>query len=338
MKRVRPGWLLALVVAAALCLIRPAAAVAHETRPAVLELRETAPERYDVLWRTPLFEGQRLPFALRFPEDVRQVTPPLLIQWPDWHLESWRVAVPGGLVGKTLYVAGHDATTAGVVVRLFNRDGTEWSAVVTPNHDRLVLGGQTAAGADLADAVQLGVRHILYGPDHLLFVLGLLCLAQTRLMLVKTVTAFTLAHSLTLAAATLGLVVVPVEPVNAVVGLSILFLGPEIVRMRRGQTSLAIRRPYLAAFTFGLLHGLGFAGGLTGLGLSRDALVTMLVGFNLGVEIGQLAFVGVLLAVSASVARLAVGWPHWLGYAPAYLVGSAGAYFTIARTAVLLGV
>ena len=183
MKRLRLGWLLALAVATALCLTQPAAAVAHETRPAVLELRETAPERYDVLWRTPLFEGQRLPFALRFPEDVRQVTPPLLIQWPDWHLESWRVAVPGGLVGKTLYVAGHDATTAGVVVRLFNRDGTAWSAVVTPNHDRLVLGSQTAAGADFADAVLLGMRHILYGPDHLLFVLGLVCLAQTRLML-----------------------------------------------------------------------------------------------------------------------------------------------------------
>jgi len=337
MRRLRRTCLFAVAVVAALCLARPAAAWAHETRPAVLELRETAPERYDVLWRTPLFEGQRLPFALNFPEDVRQLTPPLLVQWPDWHLESWRAAAPGGLVGKTLYFSGHDATTAGVVVRLVGRDGKQWSAVVTPNHDRLVLGGQTAAGAAFDDAVLLGMRHILYGLDHLLFVLGLLCLAQTRLMLLKTVTAFTVAHSLSLAAATLGLVAAPVAPVNAVVGLSILFLGPEMVRARRGQTSLTISRPYLAAFAFGLLHGLGFAGGLVGLGLSRQALVATLLGFNLGVEIGQLAFVGVLLAVTASVVRLAVRWPQWLGYAPAYLVGSAGAYFTIARTAVLLG-
>lgn len=337
MRRLGRVFRVVLPLAAALWLALPAAASAHETRPAVLELRETGPGRYDVLWRTPLFEGQRLPFALRFPEDARQLTPPLLAQWPDWHLESWRVAVPGGLVGKTLFFKGHDASTAGVVVRLVGRDGKQWSAVVTPNHDNLVLGGQTAAGADFADAVGLGVRHILYGLDHLLFVLGLLCLARTRLMLVKTVTAFTLAHSLTLAAATLGVVAVPAEPVNAAVGLSILFLGPEMVRARRGQMSLTIRRPYLAAFAFGLLHGFGFAGGLAGLGLSRQALVATLVGFNLGVEIGQLAFVCVLLAVAASVVRLAGRWPRWLDNAPAYLVGSAGAYFTIARTAVLLG-
>jgi hypothetical protein len=315
----------------------PAMSLAHETRPAVLELRETAPGHYDVLWRTPLYEGQRLPFEVRFPEGVRQLTAPLLVSWPDWHLESWRLVAPGGLVGKRLVFSGHDASTAGVVVRLVSLDGRVSSAVVTPNRDSLLLAGQGAAGAAFADAVLLGVRHIAYGIDHLLFILGLLCLTPARLMLLKTITAFTVAHSLTLAAAVFGFIEVPAEPVNAVVGLSILFLGPEIICRLRGQTSLTVRRPYLAAFAFGLLHGLGFAGGLAGLGLSREALVTTLVGFNVGVEIGQLGFVLTLLAVLASVRRLGVSWPHWLEYGPAYLVGSAGAYLTIARTAVMLG-
>ena len=329
--------LFSLVLALALSLAGPAASLAHETRPAVLELRETSPGSYDVLWRTPLYEGQRLPFAVRFPAGVRQLTPPLLVAWPDWHLESWRIVAPGGLVGQRLTFAGHDASTAGVVVRLVSRDGSVSSAVVTPNLDSLLLAGQGATGAALADAVLLGVRHIAYGIDHLLFILGLLCLTPARLMLVKTITAFTVAHSLTLAAAVFGLVAVPAEPVNAAVGLSILFLGPEIVCRLRGQTSLTVHRPYLAAFAFGLLHGLGFAGGLAGLGLSREALATTLVGFNVGVELGQLGFVLALLALVASVRRLGVSWPRWLDYGPAYLVGSAGAWLTIARTAVMLG-
>ncbi len=331
------GLAVAAVVLAGL-LAAPVSAHAHETRPAVLELRQTAPERFDVLWRTPLYEGQRLPFVLRLPEGAKQISPPIVMSLPDWHLESWRVAAPGGLVGKRILFSGHDATTAGVVVRYFGLDGRESSAVVTPDKDGLTLAGQGSAGADFTDAVALGLRHIGYGLDHLLFVLGLVCLARGGWRLVETVTAFTVAHSLTLAAAALGVVSVRAEPVNAVVALSILFLGPEMVRLARGQTSLAIRRPAAVAFAFGLLHGLGFAGGLSGFGLSREALVVTLLGFNLGVEIGQLAFVAVLLAVVASLSRLGVSWPAWAGYAPAYVVGTAGAYLTIARTAVMLGV
>ncbi|MHC1789629.1 HupE/UreJ family protein [Solidesulfovibrio sp.] len=326
-----------MVLAGLLWLAVPTPSAAHETRPAVLDLRETSPGQYDVLWRTPLYEGQRLPFAVHFPEGVRQITAPLLLAWPDWHLESWRLAAPGGLAGRRIAFSGHDASTAGVVVRLASLSGSASSAVVTPNRDSLILAGQGAAGAAFADAVLLGVRHIGYGIDHLLFILGLLCLTPARGMLVATVTAFTVAHSLSLAAAVLGFVEVPAGPVNAVVALSILFLGPEIVSRQRGRTSLTIRRPYLAAFGFGLLHGLGFAGGLAGLGLSREALATTLIGFNAGVEIGQLAFVCILLAVTASLRRLGIVRPGWLAYAPAYLVGSAGAYLTIARTAVMVG-
>lgn len=311
-------------------------ALAHETRPALLELRETAPERYDVLWRTPLYEGVRLPFDLRFPEGARLLGAPRTVALPDWHVETWRLAVDGGLAGKKILFRGHDATTAGVVVRFFPREGPAQTVLVPPSRDAAVLGAGGQAG--LADFVFSGVRHILYGIDHLLFILGLLCLVSGWRQLVKTVTAFTVAHSLTLAAATLGLVAVPVAAVNAAVGLSILFLGPEIVRRLRGQSSLTVRWPWVAAFAFGLLHGFGFAGSLAGLGLGRKDLVVALLGFNCGVEIGQLGFVFVLLLLVASLARLEVRFPRWASLVPAYLVGSAGAYLTFSRTCILLGI
>lgn len=312
----------------------PAAALAHETRPAYLELRETAPGRYDVLWRTPLYEGLRLPFDLRFPDDVHALGEPRLVDLPDWHLETWRVAAMDGLSGKKLLFRGHDATTAGVVVRLRLLDGTDWSGVVPPSRDGIVLG---AAGGGFGDYLLSGVRHIAYGIDHLLFILGLLCIVTSRMLLVETVTAFTIAHSLTLAAATFGWIRVPVDAVNAAVGLSILFLGPEVVRRVRGQSSLTIRWPWLAAFAFGLLHGFGFAGSLAGLGLPRRDLLVALVGFNCGVEIGQLGFVFLLLALAASLERLDVRLPAWTRLVPGYVVGSAGAYLAISRTALLLG-
>jgi hydrogenase/urease accessory protein HupE len=307
---------------------------AHETRPAILELRETAPGRYDVLWRTPLYEGLRLPFDLRFPEGSVILAAPRTVDLPDWHVETWRMAADGGLAGKKILFRGHDATTAGVVVRFFPRDGSPQTLVVPPSREAALLGGGSAG---FGDFLLSGVRHILYGLDHLLFILGLLCLVSGWRALLATVTAFTLAHSLTLAMATLGLVTVPVEAVNAAVGLSILFLGPEIVRRQRGEESLTVRWPWLAAFAFGLLHGFGFAGSLAGLGLSRGDLVVALVGFNCGVEIGQLGFVFGLLGLTASLTRLDVRFPPWAALAPAYVVGSAGAYLTFARTAVLWG-
>ncbi|MEL7638520.1 MAG: HupE/UreJ family protein [Solidesulfovibrio sp.] len=309
-------------------------ALAHETRPAYLELREAAPGRYDVLWRTPLYEGLRLPFDLRLPEGTRPLAAPRTVDLPDWHLETWRVEAEGGLEGKKILFRGHDATTAGVVVRLIPLDGPPRTLVVPPSRDAAVLGG---APAGFVDFLCSGLRHILYGIDHLLFILGLLCLVSGWRALFATVTAFTVAHSLTLAAASFGLVTVPVAAVNAVVALSILFLGPEIVRRRRGEASLTVRWPWLAAFAFGLLHGFGFAGSLTGLGLSSRELVPALLGFNCGVEMGQLGFACLLLGLGATLARLDFHLPPWAGLVPAYVVGTAGAYLTLARTAVFWG-
>jgi hydrogenase/urease accessory protein HupE len=181
-----------------------------------------------------------------------------------------------------------------------------------------------------------GMRHILFGADHLLFVLGLLLIVRNGWMLVKTVTAFTVAHSITLAIATLGYAQAPALPLNAAIALSILFLGPEIVRSWRGETSFTIRHPWVVAFAFGLLHGFGFASALTSAGLPRSELPLALLSFNVGVELGQLGFVALVLATERAFPILEIRWPRWAQALPGYTVGSLGAFWTVQRVALLL--
>jgi hypothetical protein len=175
----------------------------------------------------------------------------------------------------------------------------------------------------------------LTGVDHLLFVLGLLLIVHDRWMLVKTITAFTVAHSITLAVATLGYASAPLAPLYAAIALSILFLGPEIMRERRGETSVTLRHPWVIAFSFGLLHGFSFASGLTDLGLARSEIPWALVCFNVGVEIGQLFFVALILLLVRSFRVLEIRWPRWAVALPPYTIGSLGAYWTIQRLVIL---
>jgi hydrogenase/urease accessory protein HupE len=186
--------------------------------------------------------------------------------------------------------------------------------------------------------LNLGVEHIWLGVDHLLFVFGLLLLVKSRWMLLKTVTAFTVAHSITLALATLGYAHLPGPPLNAAIALSILILGVEVVRSRGGKTSITILHPWIVAFAFGLLHGFGFASGLSGLGLPAVDIPLALVMFNVGVEIGQVSFVLLILLLERSFRQLEVRWPRWVQALPGYTVGSLGAFWTIQRAAMLLGI
>ena len=189
----------------------------------------------------------------------------------------------------------------------------------------------------IAAYTRLGVVHIALGLDHLLFVLGLLFIVSSPMMLLKTITAFTLAHSITLGIATLGFARAPELPLNAVIALSILFIGPEIVRVLRGETSFTIRRPWVVAFAFGLLHGFGFASGLTAMGLPANEIPLALLFFNIGVELGQLGFVLLVLGLARSFRSLEIKWPRWAELAPGYAVGTLGALWFIERTAILLG-
>jgi hydrogenase/urease accessory protein HupE len=175
----------------------------------------------------------------------------------------------------------------------------------------------------------LGMEHILLGFDHLLFVLGLLLIVDRRWVLVKTITAFTVAHSLTLALSVLAVVHVPQAPLNTAIAMSILFLGPEIVRKWRGQTSLTIRHPWVVAFVFGLLHGIGFASGLSVTGLPQSEIPSALLFFNVGVEAGQMFFVLVAVTLGMSVRTLELDRTPWVTRVPAYVVGTLGAFWTI---------
>jgi hypothetical protein len=181
----------------------------------------------------------------------------------------------------------------------------------------------------------LGVEHILGGVDHLLFVLGLLLLVRGPWLLVKTITAFTVAHSITLAAAALGWVRVQQAPVEAVIALSILFLAGELARQRDGKAGVMQRFPWIVAFTFGLLHGFGFAGALREVGLPETDIPLALLTFNVGVEIGQLVFVGVVLLLLAGFRRLKLTVPVWANAAPAYGIGTIAAFWTLQRVAPL---
>ena len=216
-------------------------------------------------------------------------------------------------------------------------DGRNWTTIVRPSQPWVEMAASQTWLETVGSYVMEGVRHILYGPDHLLFVLGLMLIVKGRWMLLKTVTAFTVAHSITLAIATFGYANVPALPLNAAIALSILFLGPEIVRAWRGETSFTIRHPWVVAFAFGLLHGFGFATALTSAGLPRQELPLALVSFNVGVELGQLGFIAVVLAAQQTLRALQIHWKSWVKLIPGYAVGSIGAFWTLERVAVLFG-
>jgi hydrogenase/urease accessory protein HupE len=312
-------------------------AQAHEARPAYLELKETGPGQYSVLWRTPVLAGRRLPVALSLPEGVSDLRPPAVQELADSLVERrWIDAGPGGLAGKRIEFPGLQFTITDVLARVELQDGRSWTTIARPLAPWIEV---TAAQSkwQVADSFLLeGIRHILYGADHLLFVLGLLLIVRNGWTLVKTITAFTVAHSITLATAALGYAQVPAPPVEVAIALSILFLGPEIVRRWQGETSFTIRNPWVVAFAFGLLHGFGFASALTSAGLPSSDIPLALLCFNVGVELGQLAFVGFVLALERAFRLIPVAWPGWVRLAPGYAVGSMGAFWLIQRMAVLV--
>jgi HupE / UreJ protein len=318
--------------------LMPLASFAHEARPAYLELKETAPGQFFVLWRTPVLAGMRLPFVLQMPEGISDVKPPSVDELADSLVERrWIDAGPNGLAGKRIEISGLQLTITDAVVRVEFLDGRTIQAIARPSQPWIEIAATQSQWEVMGTYMVEGIRHILFGADHLLFVLGLLLIVGNRWMLVKTVTAFTVAHSITLAVATLGYASAPALPLNAAIALSILFLGPEIVRVWRGETSFTIRHPWVVAFAFGLLHGFGFATAMTSAGLPQQDLPVALLAFNVGVELGQLGFVALVLAMGRSFRVLGVRWPRWVEAFPGYTVGALGAFWTIQRVALLIG-
>jgi len=326
MKRilVRVGlWLGLLMVACA--------APAHESRPAYLEINELTPNRYTVLWRTPSIAGMPLPVRLQLPPDVRNLSPPAIRDLSDSRIESRLVESPDGLAGKRIAFVGLQGTITDVLVRVQLANGTQTSALIHPSNAWVEIPREEGWMTVARTYVAYGIEHILGGVDHLLFVLALLLVVRGWRRMVATVTAFTVAHSLTLAAATLGWVNVPGPPVEAAIALSIVFVAVEIVQGMNGRPGPIAQAPWLVAFCFGLLHGFGFAGALADVGLPQQAIPLALLCFNIGVEIGQLIFVAIALAAIALLRRLPLTMPRWAPYAVPYAIGSLATFWVFER-------
>lgn len=326
----------AVTAAALAALLAMAPAKAHELQPGFLELREVGTDRYDVLWKLPSVGGARMQIAPVFPAGCRTPGETRTERVGTAWLSTARLECPQGLAGRTIAIDGLEAYSTDVLLRLQHADGSIETHVLKPIAPEVTLRSAGDAGRGAGAYLYLGIEHILLGIDHLLFVLGLLLIVRDRWMLVKTVTAFTAAHSITLAVATFGVATVAPAPLNAAIALSILFLGPEIVRRWRGQTSFTIRHPWVVAFAFGLLHGFGFASGLAQLGLPDTEIPLALLLFNVGVEIGQLGFVLLILLLERAFRQLDIHWPTIVARLPGYLVGTLGAFWTLQRVTILL--
>jgi hydrogenase/urease accessory protein HupE len=312
-------------------------AQAHDSRPAYLELNETAPGRYEVLWRTPLNAGMRLPVVLKFLGDTRNITAPSLKEFAGLLLERrWIDAGKNGLAGKRIEFVGLQATITDVLVRVQALDGTHTTSLVHPSQPWVEIAPSQGIAGIAATYLLHGFEHIVFGTDHLLFVLGLMLMVHDLWTLLKTITAFTVAHSITLAAASLGYAHVPAPPLEAGIALSIMFVGVEVLRSWRGETSLTLRQPWLIAFAFGLVHGLGFASGLISLGLPQGDIPVALLMFTIGVEAGQLSFVALMLLLVRYFDLLRIHWPRPARTVPAYVVGSVGAFWTIDRIVAMI--
>ncbi|MBI1359987.1 MAG: HupE/UreJ family protein [Alphaproteobacteria bacterium] len=332
-----------LVCLMSLCALASAApaALAHEIRPAFLQIEETDPDTYDLMWKTPAQGDMRLALNVELPDACSNVSDPRSTLVDGAVIQRWRTKCQGGLVGKDIRIENLGASLTDVIVRYEPMEGRART---------LRLNGATPHGAIPARQgwqevaftyFRLGVEHIAFGFDHLLFVLCLLILVGDLKRLLGAITAFTVAHSLTLAGTTFGWLKLSSAPVEASIALSIAFVAAEIVRTRRGAGSLTQRWPWLASFSFGLLHGFGFASALRQIGIPDDAAPLALLFFNLGVEAGQVMFVVLVLAAGFGGRMLmrlgapaqAVAWPY---RAAPYVAGGLAGFWFIERTARIL--
>lgn len=317
---------------AVICVGTPTAS-AHEVRPSYLELTEDAPGEFSVLLKTPMQGNARLALAAAFSGTVEEISPIVSRPTGDAMVQTWRMRAIDPLAGQSISIDGLQNTMTDALVRVAFANGETWTERLTPRVPMATIPAHPTALATAWTYLQLGIEHILLGFDHLLFVLALLILTQGTWRLVKTITAFTVAHSITLALATFGLVNVPGPPVEATIALSIVFVALEIVRVRQGQESLTARAPWLVAFAFGLLHGLGFAGALSEIGLPTGQIPLALLFFNLGVEAGQLLFVVAVLCLVALSRRGLRALPRWSNLVPPYAIGTIAMFWVFERIA-----
>jgi hydrogenase/urease accessory protein HupE len=306
---------------------------ADELRPAYLQLTEQEPGVFSVLWKVPARGQQRLSLDVSFDRAHAVVQKPVEGFVSGSHIQQWKVRFDKPLAGTRIAIENLDRMSTEVLLRIEYHDGTSLTHRLTPAAPEYVVADKPTVGQTMYTYLALGIQHILLGADHLLFVLALLLLINNTRKLILTISAFTISHSITLSLASLHIIDIPVPPVEAIIALSIVFVAAEILRVQTGHDSLTYRRPWIVAFSFGLLHGLGFAAALGHIGLPQNAIALALVMFNVGVEIGQLLFVFAYLVMIRIAAGLLTesrtGWQK----VPPYVIGSLSSFWVVERIA-----
>jgi hydrogenase/urease accessory protein HupE len=306
---------------------------AHEMRPAYLDMKETAPDVFAVIWKVPALGELRLGLYVRLPTNCEPKAEPKKTIESGAYFERWTAFCDGGLKGREINIDGLRTTMTDALAHISYRDGTTEIARLKPDAPSFAVAGAQTSFEVGRTYFRLGVDHILSGIDHLVFVLALMLLIYNRGTLVKTITAFTLAHSITLAGAALGYVSLPQKPVEATIALSIAFVASELIKMKPGERRLSEAYPWVVAFAFGLLHGFGFAGALKEIGLPQIDVLLALLTFNLGVEAGQLLFIAAVLVVFRCITAI-VSLPMIPArIACAYLIGTTAAVWLLTRLA-----
>ena len=303
---------------------------AHEVRPAFLQIIQTSKTSFNVFWKVPSL-GDGVPkinpiFAPFFTiEELKQPN-----QIPGSVIYSYKITSIESLQGTILRIEGLNKTLIDALVTIDYLNGEKVTFMLQPDKDSEIIPGESSTYEVIKTYTKLGIEHILLGIDHLLFVLALILITKGRWKILKTITAFTLAHSITLSLAALGYVNFPGAPVEAVIALSIVFLAVEIIKNLKGKQTLTSKKPWLVAFTFGLLHGFGFAGALADIGLPQNDIPLALAFFNIGVELGQIAFVVVVL-VFIKILSIKKEWPVIIKQIPSYAIGSIASFWMIER-------
>jgi hydrogenase/urease accessory protein HupE len=309
---------------------------ADEFKPGYLQLTQVDHETYDVLWKIPAIdEFTTLKVKPQFPDGTEAVSRVRSSYARGITVQRWRIRVPDGLDGKAIVFSQLSETRIDVLARLVRLNGTVQLERILPVGARFVVRFSPGQLEVVRTYTVLGIEHILTGFDHLLYVLAMLILVRGWRRIIATMSAFTATHSLTLTAATLGWVQVPQPPVEACIALSILFVAREIVQAHRGRAGLTARWPWAVSFTFGLMHGFGFAGALAQVGLPVGAIPAALLFFNVGVELGQLIFVASVLALIAAGRSLAQRFqfrqPDWLWRVAPYAIGGLASFWLVER-------
>ena len=328
MKKIKRGFILVSFLISFLCV------KAHEIRPAYLEISEFS-NRVEIFWKQPV-SG----------ESGIYLTPVLSSGWltdsasensssGSTLIRQWKIKTIRSVAGQTITIDGLKNTITDVLVNIRFADGTRITRIIRPSDPSFLINKFQQSALPVFDYLRLGIEHILFGIDHLLFVLALILIVKGTKRLIKTITAFTIAHSITLAAATLGWVHIPSAPVEAVIALSIIFLAVELVQYYKGKAVFSSQYPWVVSFIFGLLHGFGFAGALANVGLPPHEIPLTLLLFNAGVEIGQLIFIFVVMTLIWIFGKLFKTLPGWSRWVPPYAIGSMASLWFFQRLAVI---